>query len=46
MNVEHIICRYAFINPKLDQTAISIKSSDNENKVFSFDHENVIVKNN
>jgi hypothetical protein len=44
MNAEHIICRYTFINPKLDQTVISIESSDNENRIFSFDHENVRFK--
>lgn len=40
------MCRYTFINPKLDQTVLSEKSSntDKEQKrrTFSFDHENVI----
>jgi hypothetical protein len=41
------MCRYTFINPKLDQTITSISSSDdnnnpeNKSRVFSFDHENV-----
>jgi hypothetical protein len=41
------MCRYTFINPKLDQTIYSIKSSDDNDEkksnVFSFNHENVIL---
>jgi hypothetical protein len=40
------MCRYTFINPKLDQTVISLESSDTnleqKSRLFSFNHENVI----
>ncbi|UJR08835.1 hypothetical protein I4U23_013089 [Adineta vaga] len=42
-NAENVLCRYFFINPKLDQTALSLKrSNDQEIKqkspTFLFDH--------
>jgi hypothetical protein len=41
------MCRYTFINPKLDQTVTSVKPPDNDEikqkaHTFSFNHENVI----
>ncbi|CAF1265522.1 unnamed protein product [Adineta ricciae] len=37
IDCESIVCRYIFINPKLDKTAVSTKPADNE-RHFSFDH--------
>ncbi|CAF3499069.1 unnamed protein product [Rotaria socialis] len=41
---EYVMCHYTFINPKLDQTVISQKASDNDDEqkscTFSFNHEN------
>ncbi|CAF1176520.1 unnamed protein product [Adineta ricciae] len=37
INCESIVCRYVFINPKLDKTAVATKPADNE-RHFSFDH--------
>ncbi|CAF5203394.1 unnamed protein product, partial [Rotaria magnacalcarata] len=41
---EYVMCRYTFINPKLDQTVVSEKASDNDDEqkscTFSFNHEN------
>ncbi|CAF3940139.1 unnamed protein product [Rotaria sordida] len=44
-DAEYVMCRYTFINPKLDQTILSQKSfknNDNEQQsyIFSFNHEN------
>ncbi|CAF1179764.1 unnamed protein product [Rotaria sp. Silwood1] len=47
-NAEYVMCRYTFINPKLDQTIYSQQSSsnnDNEQKLrtFLFNHENEYI---
>ena len=40
-NVDQVLCRFNFINPKLDQTAISLKSEMDHGGKYLFDFEQV-----